>query len=472
MAQTTLLTATNFVSYYSYAGALAPSGAIGPMVTIGGTTQTSNFNLAHVDVMCIGGAGTAANSCGIHIHTGTSCADDAGGHLYDANLVGSDPWASVAYTSDATGAARGAFNVTTGIANVDGRTMIIHDYSGGRVACAILYTTALVLDASDFVPYYTFTGGSVTGRVGPMTEVATTQTFAYTISGVDPLCSSGPGAASNSCGMHIHSGTSCSMDAGGHYYTGTVTTDPWTSVTYTSSVETYTDTSSSSVHTSGTLSVTTGGTLTEINGRTFIIHAFNGSRIACAILAVPTQVRLTATAFVPYYSYSGDFVVGGTVGVTTAGTAQTVGYSLTGIDPACSTGAGTAANSCGGMRGPASNHSLPLTNHSLPLTNHTLPLTSKHSRPAFGQFTSTPPHLAWVMLVGITMQAQSLLIRGRPLSTSPPRMTQRRSRSQPMGRSRSTRGRYRRRSSGVHSSSTTMTASALRAPSSPTVAEP
>ena len=46
--------------------------------------------------------------------------------------------------------------------------------------------------------------------------------------------SSGAGSAANSCGIHIHSGMTCTGNALGHYYTGSVTTDPWTTIAYTS----------------------------------------------------------------------------------------------------------------------------------------------------------------------------------------------------------------------------------------------
>ena len=59
--------------------------------------------------------------------------------------------------------------------------------------------------------------------------------------------------------------------------------------------------------------------------------------------------ELMATSFVPYFSYTGDLVVAGTVGpVKTIGTTQSFTFHLSGIDPACSSGHhGPASNSCG-----------------------------------------------------------------------------------------------------------------------------
>ena len=138
------------------------------------------------------------------------------------------------------------------------------------IACTA--TAAQVsLTAGGFVPYYSYSGSlAAAGTVGPMTTSGTTQTFAWSLSGVDPACASGAGSAGNSCGIHIHAGTTCTGDAGGHYYTGAVTTDPWASIAYTSDA---------GGTTSGSLSVDTGAISSEVAGRSMIIHAYDGSRI-------------------------------------------------------------------------------------------------------------------------------------------------------------------------------------------------
>ena len=86
-----------------------------------------------------------------------------------------------------------------------------------------------------------------------MTTEGVTQSFSYSLTGVDPLCVNGAGEAGNSCGVHIHVGSSCASDAGGHYYTGIVTSDPWTNVGYTSA--------GCDGTADGTATVTTGGKL-------------------------------------------------------------------------------------------------------------------------------------------------------------------------------------------------------------------
>jgi hypothetical protein len=139
LAQT--LTATNFVPYYSYEGSLAVAGTV--TVTCSGTTHTLDYALSDVDFSCATGAGDAEKSCGIHIHQGTTCDGDAGGHYYDDEIVFTDPWASIAYSG--IGAVEGTTDpVDTGLPSSDlvGRALIIHGYNGGRIACALLTAPA------------------------------------------------------------------------------------------------------------------------------------------------------------------------------------------------------------------------------------------------------------------------------------------------------------------------------------------
>ena len=114
----------------------------------------------------------------------------------------------------------------------------------------------------------------------------------------------------------------------GHYYTGAVTADPWTTVGYSTSDGTAT----------GTLSVTTGATAAEVAGRALIVHGYDGGRVACALLG--EGVTLSAESFVAYPGYAGNLAVSGSVSqMVTVGTTQTFDYSFTGLDTGCSSGA-------------------------------------------------------------------------------------------------------------------------------------
>jgi len=78
-----------------------------------------------------------ANACGIHIHEGKTC-DDAsavGGHYYATD---SDPWGALGYNSR-FGKARGSVKAAIGQGeDIAGRAIVVHDSTGGRVACALL----------------------------------------------------------------------------------------------------------------------------------------------------------------------------------------------------------------------------------------------------------------------------------------------------------------------------------------------
>ena len=94
----------------------------------------------------------------------------------------------------------------------------------------------------------------------------------------DPRCSE-YSAAPNGCGIHIHSGYDCA-DAdtiGGHLYAGEL--DPWSHVTY-------------QVHGPGSPGtgsdmVPVGMSAEELIGRAFVVHDFDGARIACGYVAPP-----------------------------------------------------------------------------------------------------------------------------------------------------------------------------------------
>ena len=94
---------------------------------------------------------------------------------------------------------------------------------------------------------------------------------------VDPRCSEHSDAP-NGCGIHIHSGDDCA-DAdtiGGHLYAGE--SDPWSSVAY-------------QVHGPGSAMgdhmVHVGMSAADLVGRAFVVHDFEGARIACGYVASP-----------------------------------------------------------------------------------------------------------------------------------------------------------------------------------------
>eukprot|EP00429_Kryptoperidinium_foliaceum_P079894 CAMPEP_0176232880 /NCGR_PEP_ID=MMETSP0121_2-20121125/25535_1 /TAXON_ID=160619 /ORGANISM="Kryptoperidinium foliaceum, Strain CCMP 1326" /LENGTH=382 /DNA_ID=CAMNT_0017572253 /DNA_START=64 /DNA_END=1212 /DNA_ORIENTATION=+ len=314
---------SDFVKYVGYDGDLEVHGKV--LVTaLAGTApatmrQVLSYHMSGVDPDCSMGPGTTPNSCGIHIHAGTSCEDEAGAglHYYDSSAVAKDPWGCVAYTSTLDGESVTACSLgvsaKTGVPPemVPGHTVVVHDYFGVRVACAVIggaktSTTStttgapepaepasvipkkaedggMVLRATDFVRYVGYNGSlNVTGIAGvwqnlghcPATK---SQYLSYQLSGADPECEKGPGSEKNSCGVHVHEGTSCESGAGPHYYDSSKATDPWCCISYT------TYSSAGSALDVGVLA-STGVDLKDVEGRTLIVHDFQGARIACAVL--------------------------------------------------------------------------------------------------------------------------------------------------------------------------------------------
>jgi len=67
----------------------------------------------------------AANGCGVHIHSGTSCAstDEQGGHYFSESIA-EDPWSTAGYSSDANGNATVGALIDIGTKDVSGRAFM------------------------------------------------------------------------------------------------------------------------------------------------------------------------------------------------------------------------------------------------------------------------------------------------------------------------------------------------------------
>jgi len=222
------------------------------------------------------------NSCGIHIHEGTSCAENALGHYWNKTTHTADAWSSISYRWGWW--QLWSVPVRTGFESTDvsGHALIVHDYEGKRVGCGIVSPYAEVANA--FVPYYTYKGDLVaTGWVqvlGRGVLLEASQELSWSLEGVDPACGTAPGAGANpnACGIHIHQGMDCTSNAMGHYFSSGIPADPWTAVKYTTN-----DHGSSAAH---GVTVTTGLSNHDVLGHTMIVHDSKGGRIACGVLVI------------------------------------------------------------------------------------------------------------------------------------------------------------------------------------------
>jgi len=266
-----------FAPYTGYKGSLMVSGEMdvhGDGVA-DSAAQDLKWFLKGVDPACNRAPPEGvANACGIHIHEGFNC-ENAQGHYYNTT---EDPWKSVVY-KDGSGH-YGPIVTDTTMYDVLGRTFVIHDYQGARVACGIIQPKAEVVPSIG--KYGTYDGAlQVSGDVRITVadgDFFAAQRLSWNLTGVDPMCAEPvvADAPANACGIHIHEGPDCT-DAGGHYYNPELSEDPWKHVTY------------------GTVSgrsegkdvvVVTGENMYDVNGRPFVVHDHLGARVGCGFISI------------------------------------------------------------------------------------------------------------------------------------------------------------------------------------------
>jgi len=160
--------------------------------------------------------------------------------------------------------------------------------------------------------------------------------------GWSDACATTPEGVANACGIHIHAGTTCDdADAvGGHYYDAdSITSDPWSSVTYTTAFG----------KTAGFAKVSIGDGQ-DISGRALVVHDHTGARIACGLLSA-SQLKAVwappAVTFQPYPGYAGPLKVVGAAGAHPGKDQVGIWWSLTGVEDACKTTPEGVANACG-----------------------------------------------------------------------------------------------------------------------------
>jgi len=277
-------------------------------------------------------AGSAGNSCGIHIHSGTSCADTSapGGHYHSSDI--SDPWGSIVYTSQAGNVAKGVTEVDYDFdySNSWGHVFVMHGYDGGRRTCRQIPYQYTVNDLGTYPGY---SGSGPTGAVD-VTLREDGADLSWNLSGMETDCAT-PGSG-NSCGIHIHSGFSCADASfvGGHFHR--VESDPWGAGQVTA------DADGNSV---GSVSITYGADIWLTVGRPLVVHGFDAGRRTCAFIGEKSGTTVKINQAGTYPGYSGD-QLSGTVNLIFTGTEVQMQYDLSGTEDDCAT-AGSAGNSCG-----------------------------------------------------------------------------------------------------------------------------
>jgi len=138
-------TVPRFVKYPESSSKLNVVGHMA--IATDGQSQTLRWSMSGLDTACVEGwleIARPANSCGVHIHTGTSCdtAAGVGGHFWDNDQLESDPWKTTVYSAEGGSSVQTSDSeiVTTGLTSDDilGRVMVVHDSTGARIACGVI----------------------------------------------------------------------------------------------------------------------------------------------------------------------------------------------------------------------------------------------------------------------------------------------------------------------------------------------
>mmetsp|Transcript_62154 Transcript_62154/g.116269 ORF Transcript_62154/g.116269 Transcript_62154/m.116269 type:complete len:346 (+) Transcript_62154:65-1102(+) len=131
-------TQSAFEKYPGFTGTLVEGGF--KIETTDDTQTLHGIFTAGLDASCSMPC-TAPNCCGVHIHEGKTC-DDAsviGGHWWNKTLENDDPWAYIMYntTSDPAGMMAEVMTYLP-YEEIQGRSLVIHDFTGARIACALI----------------------------------------------------------------------------------------------------------------------------------------------------------------------------------------------------------------------------------------------------------------------------------------------------------------------------------------------
>ena len=258
---------------------------------IGRSTITITGNLTGLEPSASGG---------IHIHEGNSCSRSAiGGHLFSKFGVFEDPWIGATYSSNDHGDAAVALTMETfslqGNENpVVGHVLIVHDSLGAEVGCGVLLPprSGAASNSSTVAPKSTSTSASsMENRVDSILgSAAVDRLFGYSgkisVTGtVNARNSGGTGVAftgslegleaSSRGGVHVHEGVAC--DATGDHLATADGTDPWNWKTTTYFADG-----------NGRAALdfeVTDFSLDQVLNRVVVVHAENGAKVGCGVLA-------------------------------------------------------------------------------------------------------------------------------------------------------------------------------------------
>merc|ERR1711998_507533 len=184
------------------------------------------------------------------------------------------------YTSAGDGSAEVSITVTAAALGLSpegfaGRTLVVHNEGGDRVACGVFGVTVEQIASLASYPGL----DSVSTVAGDLLVQADSSQLVITgsLTGLE---------ASVTGGLHIHSGTTCSdaSAVGGHWWDSSVA-DPWSTATTF-----YTSAGDGSAEVSITVTAAALGLSPEgFAGRTLVVHNEGGDRVACGVFGVTVE---------------------------------------------------------------------------------------------------------------------------------------------------------------------------------------
>jgi hypothetical protein len=253
--------------------------------------EGSSTNMAAVDVSL---TSLPSAATGYAVSNGSSCSD-IGSVLYQRSFSGTE------FTES------NEFDISAQTNN----ECPVYIYGSSGVLVCTMTGSAL---ASSITKYpdatmpYNPSGYVIVGQnPGSCSSSTVSQTVYYNMRGLE---------ASSSGGLHIHTGTqgcATSSTVGGHWWTPSTATDPW-STTYTST--------NGTGATLGSFTVQYGFNITAAADHAVVVHAANGTRIGCGQLRVNSG---SATLYEPYSQYD----VCGTCGGSTTDSSTCAALGLT-----------------------------------------------------------------------------------------------------------------------------------------------
>lgn len=325
------LAAGVFSVYPGYTGNTSVSGwQVSGNIGIAQTADSQivmKYDLKGADPNCTNNSYATANVCGIHIHTGTACNADAGAHFY---TVAADPWSYVSYKGDNLG------NVTkdnvvvkagTTLAQNVGKTLILHDSNGTRMACAVLsQISTSIAPAYAYVSKHTLYSGSltVTGlatmyqAADPKNRFTYVTYLSFSLQGVDRLCTpTTTRSDSKSCRIFVNVGN-CSSAASAYFNHSLG--DPWAGDVYYSDANGTTGPSMS-------VAIDTNVTVASMIDRSVVVYDFSGVLIGCGAIGSTLPTTTTRTTTTATTAKQNTALIAGTSG-TTIGSALAAAFAL------------------------------------------------------------------------------------------------------------------------------------------------